>query len=110
MLISASVASTAVAVMPVPSSSDTRITPVPVAMPVARPNTPEPTARPVRSRTISLSCRNPAERHGADHHDAEDRAEHAHVEDAVDPGAEHEEGQRHARAPAPASAASRLAR
>src|SRR5258706_1365305 len=47
MLIIASVASTAGPAMPVPSSSEIMITPAPLATPLARPNTAEPTARPV---------------------------------------------------------------
>src|SRR6185503_2642084 len=45
---SASVASTAGPLIPVPRRSDTRITPVPVASPLASPKMPEPTARPGR--------------------------------------------------------------
>ena len=44
---SASVASTAGVARPAPSSSDTRITPAPLAMPAAKPNTPEPVTIPL---------------------------------------------------------------
>ena len=57
MVISASVASTAGPARPEPSSSEIRITPVPVAMPLARPNTPPPAARPAGPRTISCFLR-----------------------------------------------------
>src|SRR4029077_1373156 len=51
-LISASVASTAWPDMPVPRRSETLMTPTPLATPLARPNTVEPTASPVRPSAI----------------------------------------------------------
>src|ERR1043166_624953 len=51
---SASVASTAGPLMPVPRRSDTRITPVPVATPLARPKIPEPMASPGVPRLIAF--------------------------------------------------------
>src|SRR5690349_17977091 len=51
-LMSASVASTAWPAMPVPRSSDTLMTPTPLATPLARPNTVEPIASPVRPSAI----------------------------------------------------------
>ncbi len=53
-MVSASVASTAGPLRPAPSSSDTRITPVPVATPLARPNTPAPTASPAVPRVADF--------------------------------------------------------
>src|SRR3954468_13520630 len=57
MLIRASVASTACPDMPVPRSSETMITPTPLATPCARPNTLEPTARPRLPRAIAWRFR-----------------------------------------------------
>ena len=80
--------------MPVPSSSEIRITPVPLATPLASPNTPTPTARPGVAEHDLAALEDRRSGTESDHHDAEDGADGARVEHAVDPGAEDQEGQR----------------